>query len=186
MQASRAVTVVPMLSPRRTGTAPARPSTLWMPSGPACPGHVLQQRDGGRTALHYHGHGEAQQDAQKRRLLHPGHPVEKDRLPGQRLQSPAQNVDAFEEQPEGEHRLAHGLPAGPAGREVEEKARNSTGYTSVWTSKAMSCAVHGGADVDAVDDGHRRGSSSSPALTKPMTITVAAELLWSTAVTASR
>ena len=30
-----------------------------------------------------------------------------------------------------------------------------------------------------------RGSSSSPALTKPMTITVAAELLWSTAVTAS-
>ena len=35
MQASRAVTVVPMLSPRRTGTAPARPSTLWMPSGPA-------------------------------------------------------------------------------------------------------------------------------------------------------
>ena len=35
MQASRAVTVVPMLSPNRTGTAPARPSTLWMPSGPA-------------------------------------------------------------------------------------------------------------------------------------------------------
>ena len=30
-----------------------------------------------------------------------------------------------------------------------------------------------------------RGSSSSPALTNPITMTVAAELLWSTAVTAS-
>ena len=177
--------VVPMLSPNRMGRAPASPSTLWMPSGPACcaarcstamVAELLCTTSVIPVPSSSPSSGVCRTCVIQRRktgcsasgaIAPDKTSMPSNSRPNENTASPSCRVRS---------RRASSQTSTPTNRmgNTQSASRNATSWavtvvpTLAPNTTATAC-----------------GSSISPALTNPMTITVVAELLCNTAVTRS-